>query len=189
MFSDGDLSGLDYVIGGVHSIRSRNGSFVDFDGRAEYFKTVIDEHCGGDGMELVRRYYEAVAELPDRARCDIIAHFDLVTKHSEKVRFFDPESDEYKRYALDAVEAIAGRIPYFEVNVGAIARGYKTVPYPAPFIAKRMLELGMKPVIGTDCHRPEALYLNVEAGVELLRSVGADEVYVLRDDGFESIKL
>ena len=189
VFSDGDLTGLDYVIGGVHSIRSRNGSFVDFDGRAEYFKTVIDEHCGGDGMELAKRYYEAVAELPDRANCDIIAHFDLVTKHSEKVRFFDPESDEYKRYALDAVEAIAGRIPYFEVNVGAIARGYKTVPYPAPFIAKRMLELGMKPVIGTDCHRPEALYLNVEAGVELLRSVGADEVYVLRDDGFEPIKL
>jgi histidinol-phosphatase (PHP family) len=189
VFSDGDLSGLDYVIGGVHSIRSRDGSFVDFDGRAEYFRTVIDEHCGGDGMELARRYYEAATELPDRAKCDIIAHFDLVTKHAERVSFFDCESEQYRRYALDAIEAIAGRIPYFEVNVGAISRGYKSVPYPAPFLAKRMLELGMKPVIGTDCHHPEFLYSNVEAGAELLRSVGAKEIYVLRDEGFEPIKL
>ncbi len=189
VFSDADLSGLDYVIGGVHSIRGRGGELVDFDGRAEYFQTVIDTYCGGDGMELARRYYEAVAELPERAKCDIIAHYDLVTKHAERVKFFDHESEEYKRYALDAIEAIAGRIPYFEVNVGGISRGYRSTPYPAPFIVKRMLELGMKPVIGTDCHHPDTLYSSIDAGVELLRSAGVGEVYVLREGGFEPTKL
>jgi len=189
VFSDGDVSGLDYLIGGVHSIRGRDGRLVDFDGREAHFRQVIDECCGGDGMELARRYYEAVAELPTLAKCDIIAHFDLVTKHSEKVCFFDEESEEYRYMALNAVHAIAGRIPYFEVNVGAIARGYKSVPYPAPFLAREMLECGMGAVIGTDCHHPEFLFENVDLGIELLRSVGAREVFVLREGGFEPIKI
>lgn len=189
VFSDGDVSGLDYLIGGVHSIRSRNGRFVDFDGGESWFKQVIDECCGGDGMELARRYYEAVAELPRRAKCDIIAHYDLVTKHSDRVRFFDEKSPEYKRYALDAVHAIADKIPYFEVNVGAVSRGYKSTPYPAPFIAREMLACGMGAVIGTDCHQPELLYESVDIGVELLRSVGAKEVFVLREGGFEPIRI
>ena len=189
VFSDADVSGLDYLIGGVHSIRSRDGRLIDFDGSETFFRQTIDECCGGDGMELARRYYEAVAELPTHANCDIIAHYDLVTKHAERVRFFDDESAEYKRYALDAVHAIAGKIPYFEVNVGGVSRGYKSVPYPAPFIVREMLACGMGAVIGTDCHKPELLYSSVDAGLELLRSVGAREVFVLREGGFEPIKI
>ena len=33
-----------------------------------------------------------------------------------------------------ALTALAGRIPLFEVNTGAIARGYRTTPYPDPFL-------------------------------------------------------
>ena len=135
-------------------------------------------------MELARRYYESVAELPSLAKCDIIAHFDLVTKHAEKVKFFDEESAEYRGYALEAARKIAGKIPYFEVNVGGIARGYRSTPYPAPYLAEEMLSLGMGAVIGTDCHFPSMLDSSVEDGIALLRSIGAGEVYVLGDEGF-----
>lgn len=184
VFSTDDTSGLDYLIGGVHSIEARDGSYIDFDGRVEFFRHAIDEGCGGDEMEFVRRYYEAVRELPKRRKCDIIAHYDLVTKHSERVKLFDEESAEYRKYALEAIEEISTKIPYFEINVGCIPRGYRSKPYPAPYLVKEMLAHGMGAVIGQDCHFPQMLGEAVDDGLELLRSVGAKEVFVLGDDGF-----
>ncbi len=189
VFSSDDLSGLDYAIGAVHTIRARDGRLMDFDGPVGLFEHVIREGCGGDGMELARRYYEAVAELPEHGSFDIVAHFDLVTKHRERVEFFDENSEEYRALALSAARKVAKKIPFVEINVGAISRGYRAEPYPAPFLLREMLELGMGAVIGQDCHRGELLSANFEAGVRLLHSVGADTAYVLTDEGFSPIKI
>ena len=189
VFSNDDVSGLDYLIGGVHSVRVPEGGVIDFDGRMDYVKFRIDKHFGGDGMAFARAYYDAVAELPSLAKCDIIAHFDLCTKHSEKIKFFDEESAEYREMALAAARKIARKIPYFEVNVGGIPRGYRSTPYPAPYLAEEMLSLGMGAVIGTDCHFPSMLDGGVNEGIEMLRRIGAKEVYVLTDEGFSPIEI
>lgn len=189
VFSSDDLTGLDYCIGGVHTIRSHDGSLRDFDGRLPAFERAIECAAGGDGMEFARRYYDAVCELPERGRFDIVAHFDLVTKHRERVKLFDDESEEYRDMARRAVRRIAPHIPYFEVNVGAVSRGYRSSPYPAPFIMREMLDLGMGAVIGSDCHDGELLDRNFEDGVRHLKSVGCDTIYVLKDEGFCPIKI
>ncbi len=188
VFSSDDTSGLDYCIGGVHTIRGRDGSLYEFDGRESVFRNAIDVASGGDGMEFARRYYEAVSELPLCGRFDIVAHFDLVTKHRGRVKFFDDESEEYRAMAREAVRKIAPHIPYFEVNVGAVSRGYRTEPYPAPFIMREMLDCGMGAVIGTDCHNGELLDSNIEDGIRHLHSVGCDTIHILTDDGFIPIK-
>lgn len=189
VFSLDDTSGLDYVIGGVHSIRTNNGGFVDFDGSAASFERVIREECYGDGMELVRRYYSAMSELCDRDGIDIVAHFDLVAKHRGRVEFFDENSEEYRSIALSAARKAAAKIPYFEVNVGVVTRGYRAEPYPSPFLLSEMLRLGMGAVIGQDCHRGELLGANLSLGAELLHSVGCDTAYILTDEGFKPIKI
>lgn len=189
VFSSDDMTGLDYCIGGVHTIRARDGSLCDFDGPLGLFESTIETACGGDGMEFAQRYYEAVSELPMHGRFDIVAHFDLVTKHRERAKLFDEESEEYRAMALDAVHKIAPHIPYFEVNVGAVSRGYRTEPYPAPFIVREMLECGMGAVIGTDCHNGELLDRNIEDGIRLLHSVGCDTIHILTDEGFRPMKI
>ena len=189
VFSDDDTSGLDYVIGGVHSIRTNDGGFVDFDGSAASFERVIREECGGDGMEFVRRYYAAMEELADRDGIDIVAHFDLVTKHNERVKFFDENSEEYRALALSAAHKVAGKIPFVEINVGAITRGYRTKPYPAPFLLKDMIWLGMRAVIGQDCHSCEQLGKNFHEGVRAVYEAGTASISVLTDEGFKRISV
>ena len=143
---------------------------------------VIDVSCG-------RRTRSVIITDSEHVILSAIQSETIANRLESNTTEDDEESEEYRCMALDAVHAIAGRIPYFEVNVGAIARGYKSVPYPAPFLAREMLDCGMGAVIGTDCHHPEFLFENVDLGIELLRSVGAREVFVLREGGFEPIKI
>ena len=65
----------------------------------------------------------------------------------------------------------------FEVNSGAIARGYRTTPYPAPFIMEELKNLGAKMIISSDCHNKEFLDCNFDKSIEYIKSFGFKKVY------------
>ena len=137
MYSEIELTGYDYLIGSVHYLKCGD-KLIGFDRSEKEVKNVINTYFEGDGMKYARAYYQTLAELPNHGNFDIIGHFDIISKHSENVKFFDETSDEYKSLVLEAAEALRGRIPIFEVNTGAIARGYRTTPYPSTFIMKEL---------------------------------------------------
>lgn len=188
MCSKVDLTGYDYLIGSVHYFPDENCP-IAFDRSAQVVKEVIDTHFGGNGMNYAKEYYRNLAMLPKYGKFDILAHFDLITKHSDNVTFFDEESNEYRYAAIEAAEALSGKIPLFEVNTGAISRGYRKTPYPSPFIIKEMKRLGYGAVISSDCHDRNCLDLGFEDAAELLRSCGFTERYVLTDNGFKAVSL
>ncbi len=187
MFSEVDLSGYDYIIGSSHYFKI-NGEHVGFDRSADAVKEVIDNYFEGSGINYAREYYRQLATLPSLGKFDIIGHFDLIAKHSETHSFFE-ENAEYLSYAYDAVDALAGEIPFFEINTGAMARGYRTTPYPSVPILKRLLEKKFLPIITSDCHDMYKLDYGFERCENLLKSVGAKEKYVLTKNGFKGIKL
>lgn len=180
--------GYDYVIGSLHGLEF-DGVYYEFDGVADHFRKMIDEHFGGDGMAFAKEYYRQLAKLPEAGDCDIIGHFDLITKHRDTVDFFDSDSGEYRSAAIEAAEALAGKIPYFEVNTGAIPRGYRTTPYPDPFVIKEMKRLGFGAVISSDCHRKQFMDANFEDAKALLRRCGYEEYYILTKQGFVPVPL
>ena len=73
-------------------------------------------------------YLKCEDEYVGFGRFDIIGHYDLITKQCEIKEFFDMESKEYINAALEAAEALSGKNPFFEINTGAMARGYRTAP-------------------------------------------------------------
>lgn len=188
MLSEIDLSGYDYLIGSAHYFKLGE-SYVGFDRSAEAVKDVIDTNFGGDGMKYAKEYYNHLSRLPEYGNFDIIGHFDLITKHSDNVTFFDEDSKEYKDAALSAVHALNGKIPFFEVNTGAIARGYRKTPYPAPFILKELRQLGFGAVISSDCHNSEFLDCCFDDAVDLLKECGFAERYILTKKGFVPVSL
>ncbi len=183
VMSEVDISGYDYIIASTHYMKIGD-RFVGFDRSAQEVKSVIDTYFGGDGMAYVRRFYEGVADIPRYGRFDILGHFDIVTKHSEKENFFDAESKEYRHLALEALEALKGKIPFFEVNTGAIARGYRTTPYPAPFLIREMKRMGFGAVISSDCHDRRFLDCAYADAASLLKECGFKEIYILTEKGF-----
>ena len=188
MFSEVDLTGYDYLIGAVHCLKFGD-KIVGFDRPAEVVKSVIERHFNGNGMAYAKAYYKTLARLPEYGKFDIIGHFDLITKHVEKQCFFDVNSKEYQRAAVEAVEVLAGKIPYFEVNTGAIARGSRTTPYPDKFLLKELKRHGFGAVITSDCHDANYLDCKFSEAKELLKECGFREQFVLTKAGFVPVEL
>ncbi len=188
LYSEIELTGYDYIIGSTHYFKI-NGEFVGFDRDAATVKSVIDEYFDGNGIAYAKAYYEMLATLPSYGNFDIIGHFDLITKHCEKENFFDINSKEYLSYAFDAIDALRYKIFFFEVNTGAIARGYRTTPYPSVPITKRLLEKGFLPIVSSDCHDKNMLDCAFKEAYEMLSECGAKETYVLTEHGFKGIKI
>ena len=188
MYSEIDLTGYDYLLGSVHYLPVGDEK-VGFDRSAAEVASVIQKYFGGDGMAYAREYYRNMAMLPKFGNFDIVAHFDLITKHSESQRFFDEESKEYQRMAVEAAESLAGKIPFFEVNTGAISRGYRTTPYPTIYLLKELKRLGFGAIISSDCHDGNYLDCGFEKSAELLRESGFKERFILTEKGFVPVEL
>ena len=179
----------DYFIGSVH-MTVEDGALVDFDLSYESSLKYIRESYGGDSDRFVRAYYEKVAEMPSVMDYDIVGHFDLVTKFSEKhPDLIDLDSLKYKSYALEALHAVRERRELFEINTGAIGRGYKKTPYPAPFILDEMKKLNCKLILTSDCHNKDFLDAGFDEALEYIRARGFDSLVYLTDGGFIEEKI
>ena len=177
-YSVGGTSGYDYVIGSVHYVE-KDGELLDFDGSAQLAMDTIRDYYGGDGLAYARDYFHTMAGMGDAISFDIVGHFDIVSKNCEKHHLFDTECKEYKNMALEALHAISERVNLFELNTGAISRGYKSIPYPAPFILREMKALGCRMVITSDCHDRRKLDAYFPEARDMLRSFGFKETYYL----------
>ena len=150
---------------------------------------MITERFGGDGLAFAKKYYEKLCELPEYGKFDILGHFDLITKNIEKAKLFDTASAEYKKAAISAIDALSGKIPFFEVNTGAISRGYRTSPYPTLDLIKEFRARGWGAVISSDCHDGRFLDCAFEDARELLIAAGYKEKYILTSGGFKAVEV
>lgn len=181
-----DKTGYDYLIGTVHYLKHR-GELFGFDRNWPTVRDLIRDRFGGDGMAFAKLYWETLATLPEHGVFDILGHADILCKHGENPEFpLDTADPRYRALAVEALTALAGKIPLFEVNTGAIARGYRTTPYPDPFLLGQLRRLGFGPVVTSDCHDRRYLDCAYGQAFDLLRAAGFREHYVLKEGGFVS---
>ncbi len=184
------LGDFDYSISSAHYLILKNGEVVSYDHSPERTRKHIREDFSGNGLAFARSYFDTVARLEPKTAISFVGHFDLVTKFSQKhPDFFDTDSPVYRSYALDALHTLSKKFDFFEINTGAIARGHKTMPYPAPFIIDEMRNIGVKILLTSDCHRKEFLDCKFREARKYVRSHGFSELYFLTDDGFIGEKI
>lgn len=156
LYSEASTAAYEYVIGSVHYVL-KNGRYLPVDLSAESQISLVNECYGGDFYAFAEDYYEAVGGVYEKTRCDIIGHFDLVTKFNEGGRLFDTADPRYRRAALAALERLMDTPAAFEINTGAMARGYRTEPYPERFLLQELKRRGKKLILSSDCHAKENL--------------------------------
>lgn len=188
VFSDDNPEHYDYVIGDCHYI-NKSGKYLPVDGSPHEVARFIAEEFGGEGLKFARAYYENMTLLTKLEKCDIAGHFDLLMKNNELLRYIDSESDKYRNIALESITAVAEKVKVFEINVGSIARGYRSIPYPEFFLLKRIRELGCGVIISTDCHDTKYLDTNMDVGITIAENAGFDEVLIFTNDGFKGISI
>lgn len=182
----------------------RCGVYYYVDWEKETMQWAIDRLYGGDSLALAEDYFASVAQFADDPACQIVGHFDLLTKFEEQVSengdgadadgnggctdggpepLFDTRHPRYLDAAGNAIFALAGANKIFEINTGAMAKGYRTEPYPGGRLLELILQAGGRITVNSDCHAAGKLDYGFEEAFDLARGIGFSEYWVLGPDG------
>ena len=170
-FSEIPTDGFDYVIGSVHYIY-KNGEYLALDLSADEVKTNINKHYNGDALAYCEDYYDLVTDVYNKTKCDIIGHFDLITKFNEKMPLIDTNAERYKKAVKKALDALLDCPAIFEINTGAISRGYRTCPYPQEEILDQIADSGKPFVVNSDSHSVESIAFGIVDQMRVLSVCG-----------------
>jgi len=179
----------DYIIGSVYYAKKGDVYYIFDTANVERMLDGIDKYWNGDRMLYCEEYFSLVTQLPEKTGCNIIGHFDIITKMNEQKGLFDTEAPRYINAALCAVDSLCDKDMIFEINTGAMARGFRTTPYPSLAILRRIKEKGGRILFSSDCHNKT----NLEAGMDLAHALaleaGFKEFAYLTADGFADMPI
>lgn len=170
-YGESDPRGFEYCIGSVHLVW-KDGQYVSVDYSRGYQEKAVTDLYDGDWMAFAEDYFDTVGRICEKFTPDLIGHFDLVTKFNEGENGYVLFDEQAPRY-LDAAErALKKLVPHnipFEINTGAISRGYRKTPYPAPALLEMIRDMGGSFVYSSDCHNADYLDCGWEQVLQLAR--------------------
>ena len=183
-----EYEGFEYYLDSTHWF-IKDGEYVCVDYSEKRMLDWVRRLYGGDYYAYCRDYYRQCAQVCSQSSAQFIGHIDLVTKFNEGGKYFDETDPRYLGPAKEAIECAVQRGIPLEMNTGAISRGYRKTPYPAPHLLKYIRELGGEIIINSDAHSADGLETGFDACVALAVEAGFDHVLRLRAAGFEEVGL
>lgn len=164
-----DLSEYDYIIGSVHYLKVNN-EIYSVDLSPDETKRCVINAFGGDYDAYAEAYFEKVARLKQKTDVDIIGHFDLITKFRDRGASPDENSERYIKAYKSALDELCGSA-VFEVNTGAITRGYRTTPYPSDEILREIKKRNGGVILSSDAHSKDGICAHFDECREKLVSL------------------
>ncbi len=178
-----DRSKFDYIIGSCHYF-CVDGVYYPIDSSYDHFKTCLTTFQN-DILALSNAYYSYFCDYIVSRKPDIIGHFDLITKYDEmdEQRFLN--NPAYLKLSEEFLQKAIGAEILFEVNTGAIFRGYRSTPYPYTNLLHLIKKHRGNVILSSDSHKPEALSHGFSEARKMLKDIGFTYVYVLYDNQFQ----
>lgn len=141
---------LDFRLGSVHFVPTREGVPVDCDGRFENFKRNLDTVFGGDLRYVVEKYYEQVLKMLERGGVDLLGHFDKIAGNASLACPGLEEEGWYCSLVDDVISHAVASGVIVEINTKAYADRGRFFPdvrwWP------RLLKSGLKLAVDSDAH-------------------------------------
>jgi len=162
---------FDYSIGSVHYVY-KNNEYIPVDESEQITVNAVNKHYNGDYYAYAEDYYELVGDVLNNTKADIIGHFDLITKFNEGCKLFDENNPRYINAYKKAIDKL---IPYgkpFEINTGAISRGYRTEAYPSLPILQYIKEKGGTVILSSDSHSADNLCFEFDRYEKIATDLG-----------------
>ena len=173
---------FDYIIGSLH-YGCVDGKYYPIDSSRDYFARCLEAY-GNDAIALAKDYYANFTRYIAQRKPDIVGHFDLITKFDETEAPLLLSNPEYIGLSEKYMEIASDCDVLFEVNTGAISRGYRSTPYPAENLLHILRKKGGKVILSSDSHSAKTLDFYFDKATELLKDIGFDGVYELCDGEF-----
>ena len=177
---------FDYIIGSCHYV-FKDGVYYPVDSSVESLKSTLLVF-DNNPTAFADSYYKWFVDYITTRKPDIIGHFDLLTKYDETLPLF-LDNKEYKnlaeKYLLEAIKSNC----IFEVNTGAISRGYRKNPYPSEELLHILKKEDAKIILSSDSHNQETLDYAFCETSEMLKDIGFKHRYVSSNSEFKKVEL
>ena len=182
------LDGYDYVIGSIHFVQAGERSSC-VDNTPQMTKEYIRDLFDGSADAAAEAYFAQYASLAKAAKVDIVGHFDLLTKFDETDQFYNADSPRFRAAALGAMDALVAADKIFEINTGAIARGYRKTPYPSRALLLELARRKAKITVSADAHAASDVAFGFAEAEALAINCGFTEVWQFDGRGFVPIPI
>ena len=179
---------IDYYIRSTHCL-TKNGISFDVDNTPQILSSMVETLYDGNWYSLISHFFSVSSRVSPLLNYSFIGHFDLITKFNQDDILFSTSSDEYIQPALEAMDALLETGLPFEVNTGAISRGYRKEPYPSSFLLKELFQRNGKIIINSDAHFKEAICYKYKEALKLAYSCGFRNIYILTSSGIQKQEL
>lgn len=181
-----DLSHFDYVIGSLHHIHCGE-SILAVDESAARNREIAAYFGSPDAAAVA--YFAQYDRLAENPEVDVVGHFDLFTKFNEQDALFDLSSPVCLAAAEQAMKKLVAAGKIFEINTGAISRGYRTEPYPAEILLKMLCRMGGRITLNSDAHSAENLGFRFAEAIILAKECGFTELWRFDGEKFVPVTL
>ena len=182
------LDGYDYVIGSIHFVQAGEcGSCVD--NTPEMTKEYIRDFFDGSADAAAEAYFSQYEALAKVEKVDIVGHFDLLTKFDETDHFYSADSPRFRAAAIRAMDALVAADKIFEINTGAISRGYRKTPYPSRALLLELARRKAKITVSADAHAASDVAFGFAEAEALAIDCGFTEVWQFDGRGFVPVPI
>ncbi len=117
----------------------------------------VRKYYGNDYYQAAENYFQKVSGIVRKTGCDIIGHFDVISKYNERFHLFDEQDPRYIAAWQKALDRLLPEGKPFEINTGAVSRGWRRTPYPAPDMISYIREHGGRFVLSSDSHSTDTI--------------------------------
>lgn len=177
IFSGPAESRWDYAIGSVHAFYNREfDRYIYVDYSKDQMIRDCEECYGGDFLAMAEDYFATEATVIAKTGADIIGHFDLVTKFNEQEKMFEESHPRYEAAVDNALAKLLATGAVFEINTGAMSKGYRTSPYPSESILRKIKIGGGKIIISSDTHTADTIDFAFADAARLAKLCGFEKL-------------
>lgn len=182
-----DRDKYDYIIGSCHYF-CVNGKYYPMDSSHTHFKK-CPELFDGNPLKMAEAYYSNFCDYILKRKPDIVGHFDLITKYDEMEESIFLNNPEYHKIAEKYLKEAIKSDCIFEINTGAIGRGYRQSPYPDVNLLHILKKNDCRIILSSDSHSTDTIDCYFSETVEILKDIGFTHTYVLYDGEFKKVEL
>lgn len=182
-----DRTRYDYLLGSCHFFR-KNGKYYAVDASYESFKESM-QAFSNNPILAAENYYENFLDYLFNRKPDIIGHFDLLTKFDENREFGFLDNPKYEKIAENYIKKACELGAIFEINTGAISRGYRTLPYPTKNLLYVLKKEDAKITLTSDCHDKDYLDCYFNESRLMLKDIGHKKFYAFTKGEFKPFDL
>ena len=155
---------IDYIIGSIHNLNTSFGLFAFDDFR---FLNYYDRFEDTD--EIFMNYYKTMQAMisSEQFHFTTIGHFDL----PKKFNILPNNKELIMEEEFKALQLAKKRDIVIEINTSGLRRPIKE-QYPSEEIIKKMYNLGIDVVLGSDAHHPNEIAYEFKSSIRLLKKIG-----------------